>query len=128
MLLSNIKQFKTFAIIQIVLLLFLMQSFSGCVSIRTHATSLEPSAHPAPNTSSGYEKIEDTELMASSFSLLWFIPVTPEPNINQVIENKIIESGGDNIIKMKIWHERQIWILGTVNIIHVKGTIVRYTD
>ncbi|MBN2042114.1 MAG: hypothetical protein JW864_18915 [Spirochaetes bacterium] len=122
------KILKPSAAVSLLVTAFLLQFSAGCVSIKTHAVSIEPSAHPVPETYSDYKKIEETELRDSSFTLFWFIPVTPEPDINQLIENRIISSGGDNIIEMKVWHERRIWILGTVNIIHVKGTIVRYND
>lgn len=127
--LYNLKKiFMPATMLRIFFLFFMLQFISGCVSLRIHATGLEPAVHPVPDSSGNYKKLEETELMASSFKLLWFFPVTPEPDINQIIENKIIGSGGDNIIDMKVWHERQIWILGTVDIIHIKGTIIRYTD
>ena len=84
------NKFKILTLVWIFPLLLLILSFSGCVSINKHAVRIEPSVHPVPESSINYKKIEDTELMASSFTLFWFIPVTPEPNINQVIENKIL--------------------------------------
>jgi hypothetical protein len=98
--------------------------FQGCVSIKRHAVGIEPSARPVINEN--YKIIKDAEVSDSSFKLLWIFPVTPEPKINEVIDKMIKDSGGDNLIDVKIWHERQYWASGTVDIIHVNGKIIRY--
>ncbi len=109
-------------IVLFVMLIFLL--FPGCLSIKTHVKGVEPNARPI--STGEYTIISSTELATSSFKLFWFIPVTPEPGINEAIDNIIIRSGGDNLIEVKVWHERQYWILGTVDIIRVNGIIIRY--
>jgi hypothetical protein len=107
-------------------LIFLILLSSGCVAIKTNLKGMEPYARPIPIEAFDYNKIGDAEIMRSSFKLFWIFPVTPEPAINEAIDNTIIKTGGDNLIEMYTWHERQYWILGTVDIIHVKGSIIRY--
>ncbi len=111
-------------ILPIVILSFF---FQGCISVNSQFKGLEPSARPIPaDTVKDYVKLSDAEIMRSSFRLFWFIPVTPQPNIIDAINDTIISKSGDNLIEMQTWHERQYWILGTVDIIRVKGIVIQY--
>jgi hypothetical protein len=101
-------------------------AFSACLGIRTHVKGIEPSARPL--STGKYEVIEPVEFSVSSFKLFWILPVTPDLKIHEVIEETANNKGGDNIIEMQLWHERQYWILGTIDIIHVKGKIIRTAD
>ena len=49
-------------------------------------------------------------------------------DINDAIEQAINSKGGDNLINIKWWLERRYWIVGTVDILYVEGTVIRYMD
>ncbi len=112
--------------IKALLLAFSIMAFSACLGIRTHVKGLEPSARPL--FTGRYEIIEPVEFYISSFKLFWILRVTPELKIHEVIEETVNNKGGDNLIEMQLWHERQYWILGTIDIVHVKGKIIRTAD
>ncbi len=99
--------------------------YSGCLRVHTHLKGIEPNARPIENN---YKVIKETEKIASGFKLLWFFPVTPPPDIQNAIDSAIVEEKGDNIINLRLWHERQYWIVGVIDIITVKGNVIRYTD
>jgi hypothetical protein len=112
-------------IIGIILILSLI-IFPSCLGIRTHVKGIEPSARPL--FTGKYQVIEPIEFTVSSFKLLWIFPVTPDLKIIETIDETVTNKGGDNLIEMQLWHERQYWILGTVDIMHIKGKIIRTED
>lgn len=65
---------------------------------------------------------------SSSFRLLWALLVTRPADYKEAIENAINENGGDNLINVQYTHERQNWILGTLDIYIVKGDVIRYEE
>lgn len=105
------------------LLVFMLMMFSGCIT-RNHFRGMEPSVRPLKSPS--YKVIEEAETMTSNFNLLWFFAVTPLPDYDKAIMKIVKEKGGDDLIDVRWWHERQDWILGTVNIIHIKGKVIKY--
>jgi hypothetical protein len=36
--------------------------------------------------------------------------------------------GGDNLVNIRYYYEHQYWLVGTVDIFSVTGTVIRYTD
>jgi hypothetical protein len=120
-----LKEYSANRIIGLMLILSLM-TFTACLGIRTHVKGIEPSARPL--STGKYEVIEPVEFSVSSFKLLWIFPVTPDLKIHETIEETVNNKGGDNLIDMQVWHERQYWIVGTVDIVHVKGKIIRTAD
>lgn len=109
-----------------IMLILSLVLFSACLGMRTHVKGIEPSARPL-NTGK-YEIIEPAEFAVSSFKLFWIFPVTPDLKIHETIEEAVNNRGGDNLIEMQVWHERQYWIVGIVDIIHVKGIVIRTAD
>lgn len=107
-------------------LLVCISTLQACLGINTHVKGIEPSARPL--TTEKYEVIGPAEFKVSSFKLLWFIPVTPCLKIHETIDENVSNKGGDNLIEMQLWHERQYWIVGTVDIVHVKGLVIRTLD
>jgi hypothetical protein len=112
--------------IEAILFALSLFAFSSCLGIRTHIKGIEPSARPL--STGKYEVIEPVEFSVSSFKLFWILQVTPDLKVQEIIEETANNKGGDNIIEMQLWHERQYWILGTIDIIHVKGKIIRTAD
>ncbi|MFH0977566.1 MAG: hypothetical protein V1874_17440 [Spirochaetota bacterium] len=108
------------------LLSYLLIFCPACIGINTHVKGIEPSAHPMAN--SKYEILEPVEFRISSFKLFWVIPVTPDLKIYETIDETVNNKGGDNLIEMQVWHERQYWILGSVDILHIKGKVIRTLD
>lgn len=99
---------------------------SGCVRSSIRATGIEPQAK---NFIAGnYRVLGETEGMSSSFNLLWVLPVTPRISYESAVNDAIARLGGDNLINVRTWIERQIWVAGMVEILHVRGTVIVYGD
>ena len=112
--------------VYIAIIFMLLMTFQSCLRVNTHLKSIEP--HARPLSSEKYELIGTAECQSSSFRLLWFFPVTPKPKIYESINKVIAENGGNNLIDVYLWHERQYWIVGTVDILRVQGKVIRYSD
>jgi hypothetical protein len=98
--------------------------FSGCVYMHTVPSGLEPQARtPEPGA---FTVIGESESQSSSFNLLWVLPVTPRIDYDVTVNRAIARLNGDDLIEVRTWIERQIWILGMVEILHVKGKVIRY--
>ncbi len=98
--------------------------FAGCVT-SSHVRGIEPSVRPLQRTA--YVVLGEAEARSSNFTLLWFFTVTPLPDIDRAVSVAVTAKGGDELIDVRWWLERQYWILGTVNVVHIKGKVIRYT-
>lgn len=98
--------------------------FTGCLSFSSHPVGVEASARLM--ASPDYEVIGDAEGISSSFRLFWFIPVMPEANNDEAVDDAVKSKGGDNIIGAVFTRERKVYLTGTVNNIYVKGKVIRY--
>ncbi len=108
-----------------VLILILSLAFSvSCISSRIYPGGMEPALSLNPDAE--YEVLGTGEGMASSFRLFWVFPVTPAADINRAVTEASALLGGDDIIDVKWWKERKVYILGTVDIIHVRGKVIKY--
>ena len=95
----------------------------GCIYVKTHPAGIVPSSQVM--ASPDYDILGDAEGMSSSFTLLWAIPVTPGVSTDAAFASAIRSKGGDTLLGACIWSEKQIWILGTIETIYVKGTVAR---
>ena len=95
----------------------------GCIYVKTHPSGILPSTQSM--TASDYEVLGDAEGMSSSFTLLWAIPVTPGVSTDAAFASAVRSKGGDTLLGACIWSEKQIWILGTIETVYVKGTVIR---
>ena len=84
---------------------------------------MEPQAYEIKKKN--YEIVEHSNGQSSSFRLFWFIPVTDRADFNRAIDNAIHRKGGDNLINVRMWYEKQYWILGTVNVLTVEGDVIQ---
>ncbi|MBU1078774.1 MAG: hypothetical protein KKH98_15865 [Spirochaetes bacterium] len=98
---------------------------SGC-TIHSYNKGLTAEAEPIANRE--YEVIDTAEGSSSSFRLLWLFPVTTPADYNAAIRQAVNQEGGDNLIDVQYWYERQHWIIGTVDILYVKGKVIRYLE
>lgn len=108
------------------ILILLFIPLTGCLSSRIYPAGIEPSVSQLKDKA--YEILGEAEGQASSFSLLWFITVTPRADIDRAISEAISEKGGDELIDVRWWTERKVYIVGAVEIVHVKGKVIRYTE
>ncbi len=104
--------------------LALVTLMAGCVSVKTSLTGVSTNARTME--SMDYEVLGEAEGMHSAFRLFWILPVTPRADREKAVEEAVASKGGDNLIFVRTWQERQHWVLGTVDIIHVRGLVVRY--
>jgi hypothetical protein len=98
---------------------------AGCVSF-THFGGMEPSVRPMKPLP--YDVIGEAESSTGNFNLLWFFNVTAPANFDRAVSDAINQRGGDELIDVRWWLERQHWILGTVNVIYIKGKVVKYRE
>lgn len=106
-------------------ILILSLAFSvSCISSRIYPGGMEPAV--SLNSDAEYEIIGTGEGMASSFRLFWIFPVTPEADINRALREAAASSEGDALIDVRWWKEKKVYILGTVDIIHVRGKVIKY--
>jgi len=98
---------------------------SGC-TLHSYNKGLTSEAESINNRE--YEVIDTAVGTSSSFRLLWLLPVTTEADYKAAIEQAVNEEGGDNLIDVQYWYERQHWIIGTVDILYVKGKVIRYLE
>jgi len=98
--------------------------FTGCLSFKSHAVGVEPSARYM--TSPDYEVLGEAEGISSSFRLFWFIPVTPAVSSAEAVDDAVKSKGGDNLIEAVFTRESKVYIVGTVDNIYVKGKVIRY--
>lgn len=112
------KSFTAAAILSFALIL------TGCLYSKSHPAGIEPSAKFMESLD--YEVIGDGEGSTSSFTLFSVIRVTPNLNYGEAVDEAIKSRGGDNLIESIFTRERRVYIIGTVDIIHVKGKVVRY--
>lgn len=113
-------RFYATAIIGIILCVFM----SGCLYRGVRVIGLEQQAQQIEATH--YRIVGDSEGKSSSFNLFWLIPVTPRVNYDRAVRDAISNKRGDSIIDIRTWIERQIWIVGMVEILHVRGTVIQY--
>jgi hypothetical protein len=104
--------------------LLIATCLTGCLSFNAHPVGIQPSAKDMQ--SPYYEIIGEAEGISSEYKLFWFFPVTPEANTKEAIDNAIKSKGGDNLIETVITREKNVYIVGTVNNICVKGKVIRY--
>src|SRR6056297_1413331 len=84
-------------------IIILCSMVSGCLHVQTNARGIQPCARPMQNDT--YRELGPGTGMSSGFRLLWFIPVTPCPCANKAVNDAVYSKGGDNIIRVKYWHE-----------------------
>ena len=97
---------------------------SGCLHKSVRPTGLGPQAKVMENKK--YRVLGESEGQSSSFNLLWLIPVTVRIDYDRAVNEAINSLHGDNFIDVRTWKEIQIWIVGMVEILHVKGKVIQY--
>lgn len=122
---NKLKSTSLFPFMIIMILLTAAIFFQGC-TMHTHVKGIEPYVRPLDNKN--YKVLETSEGQSSSFHLLWFFPVTTSFDYNEAIDQAINNKGGDNLIDVRFWHKRQYWIVGTIDILYVKGKVIRYEE
>lgn len=96
----------------------------GCLYQGFHSRGIEPQVRtiePLP-----YQIVGEAEGTSSQFNLLWIIPVTPRISFDRAVSEAISAKNGDSLIDVRTWTERQVWIVGMVEVLHVKGKVVKY--
>ncbi len=111
--------------VQVILFILLMFCLSGC-AFHTHMKGIEPYARPLEDKE--YKVLEESEGKSSSFHLLWALPVTVPADYKEAVDQAINDKGGDNLIDVQYYHEQQYWIVGKVDILYVKGKVIRYLE
>jgi hypothetical protein len=97
---------------------------TGCLYKGVRVTGLEPQAKIIEHKN--YRVLGFSDGQSSSFNLLWFIPVTPRVDYDRAAREAIDSLRGDNLIDVRTWMERQVWFLGMVEILHVRGKVIQY--
>ena len=111
------------AFLVLVLSTFLL---SACLYDHTRFNGLEPSVRPLQKKK--YEVLGEATSLVSNFSFFWVWTVTDEVDYDQSYREMVSEKGGDDLINVRTWQEKQHWIVGTITIIHIQGTVIRYIE
>ena len=107
------------------LLVLLAVLMPGCIVYRGyHQWGYEPQV--ARLKTVRYEVLGHAESKVSNFTLLWVWSVTRDPDYDRAIREMISEKGGDDVIELSFWVDKQHWLLGTVTVMHIRGTVIRY--
>ena len=104
------------------LLLFCLL-FTGCLSFAGHPAGISPAAFATQGRS--YDILGDAEGYSSSFTLFWLFPFG-RPSVDDAIAEAVRSKGGDNLINVSIYKERDIYITGTVEAVRVTGKVIKY--
>ena len=115
---------QTWGRLVIVMLLLCVGLCSGCLYKGVRVAGIE--SHAKVLEGNKYRILGDAEGSSSSFNLLWLLPVTPRIDYDRAVGEAVNSLRGDNLINVRTWFERQIWIIGMVEILHVKGTVIQY--
>jgi hypothetical protein len=111
----------------VVLMVLCGATLSGCLLYqRITPRLMEPSVtllRPVP-----WETVGEAEAQVSQFSLFWVATVTAPPDLSAALRQMVAEKGGDDVINIRMWHRKRHLILGTVDVFHVRGTVIRYTE
>ena len=109
-----------------IMLLLSALLLSGCLHSHTKFHGLEPTVEPLQKKK--YEVLGDATSLVSNFSFFWVWTVTEEVDFDQAFREMISEKGGDDLINVRSWCEKQHWIVGTITTIHIKATVIRYLE
>jgi hypothetical protein len=110
----------------IITVLIISVSFlsSGCLYFKNHPIGIEPAAREIGNKR--YEIIGPATGSSSSFTLFGLFKVTNEMSYNEAIEQAIRSQGGDNLIEVTSWFQRDVYVVGKVDTLYVSGKVIRY--
>jgi len=97
---------------------------AGCASKKTRSGGIMPYYNQPVSENFTSQGIVTGK--SSSFSFLWLIPVTPPLDLDAAVKNAMGSRGADNLHEITWWYETQYWIVGTVNIVEVRGEAVVY--
>ena len=98
--------------------------FAGCLSFARHPAGISPAAFETQGRS--YDVLDDAEGYSSSFTLFWLFPFG-QPSLDDAVAEAVRSKGGDNLINVSIYKERDIYITGTVDAVRVTGKVIKYT-
>lgn len=73
-----------------------------------------------------YKILGSAEARVSTFNLLWSASVTAPPDFDRARRELIQAKSGDDVIQISWFLEKEYWLLGTVNILHLKGTVIKF--
>ena len=98
---------------------------TGCLYLKNHPLGMESCAKDLEGDH--YEVLGAAEGTSSSFTLLWMLPVTTRASYDDAINEAIRSQGADNLIDVTMWREKKVYVIGTVDVLHVKGKAIRYS-
>lgn len=101
-------------------------AFAGCLSFTKHPGGIQSQAFEINGRS--YEVLGEAEGFSSSFTFFWLLPLMPPATLDEAIEEAIRSKGGDNLIDIHYYKERDVYFTGTVDAIRVKGRVIKYTN
>ena len=96
----------------------------SCISTVKRPALIEPAAMPLKDQP--YKILGPARGEASSYDFLWFINATGGANMDRAVQEMINARGGDALIDLRVYEERQYWILGTIHILDIEGKVIQY--
>jgi hypothetical protein len=68
------------------------------------------------------------ETRVSSFNLLWSVGVTGTPDFDRARRELVQSRNGDDIVQVSWYLEKEFWVLGTIDILHIQATVIKYEE
>ena len=97
----------------------------GLVACQTvNSGGIAPGARVLENRP--YEIIGKSGSEASNFALFNLFTITEYEQTQNAIDDAIAEKNGDALIDVTYTIERHYWIIGTVRLLRLEGTVIRY--
>ncbi|MDH5719180.1 MAG: hypothetical protein OEZ13_01030 [Spirochaetia bacterium] len=99
----------------------------ACLYQSRRIAGYEPNVRPLKENKE-YEFLGKSEAAASNYNLFWLFSVTPLPDLDRAIEDAVQKKNGDELIDVSWENITQYWLMGTVNIMRIKGKVIKYKN
>jgi hypothetical protein len=111
--------------LQTIAVVFFAVSCSGNhVGVRKNSPGgIAPSLSPIDRP---YKILGEAETRVSAFNLLWSAGVSGAPDFDRARRELIQAKSGDDIVQVSWFLEKEYWLLGTINILHLKATVIKF--
>ena len=90
---------------------------------KTQPGGFVPSLNPIYRS---YQILDKAEAKISTFNLFGLLNVTGTPDFERARRELISSKQGDDVIQVSWYLEKEYWLLGTINILHIKATVIKF--
>lgn len=106
-------------------ILFMFLIFYGCSIV---PLGLTPSTGPLISDGVKKYKILGKSSGSQSYFTLMGILSFGEPDLKEAINDARLRLNGDDLINVTYWVKSEFYLIGTMSIIEVEGTVIKYQN